>query len=341
MKSTILSGCQSQVLYKDVNIKARSWTLNIEREKKDVTCSNRFKKKYTTGKRRTSGRISLFYDNENTEAIELVNQVNQDNAGTSVKLDLYSNKGTPDPFYNNVEFLVDVNSSDTEIIDKSKNSATIVTSGILDIIQDGIDFNGTSYFYTPTSAAKTPNQGDFTVECFFTPRNVSSLQAILGQWSGGNWLLRGRVNSYFRINAYLYTDLYGPTQILPNVRYHLAMTRSGNVWRVWLDGNLEIERTESRDVSTASYFWVGARSASNGTTQPLEYFDGIINYVRVTNGIVRYTEPFDVENNVVYQQGKFTTVQALITKATKTVSVGQAHLVSLDYTVTGPISGTF
>ena len=96
---TVLSGSQASIEYQGQEIRARSWSLNIDRETQDITCSNRLRKKYRTGRRTTTGQIQLLYDPADTMAVELVNAVDDteqqpttlalylDTTGTALEVD--------------------------------------------------------------------------------------------------------------------------------------------------------------------------------------------------------------------------------------------------------------
>ena len=72
---TVTSGSQSSIQYQGSEIRGRSWTLNINREVRDITCSNRFRRKYRVGRRTTTGEVQLLYDPDDTAAIDMLNAV--------------------------------------------------------------------------------------------------------------------------------------------------------------------------------------------------------------------------------------------------------------------------
>lgn len=92
---TVKSGSQSSIYYQGSEIRGRGWTLNITRETRDITCSNRIRRKYRVGRRTTTGQVQLFYDPDDTAAIDMLNAVDTTEQ-TPTTLALYlDNTGTP------------------------------------------------------------------------------------------------------------------------------------------------------------------------------------------------------------------------------------------------------
>ena len=72
---TVKSGSQSSIHYQGSEIRGRGWTLNVNREVRDITCSNRIRRKYRVGRRTTTGQVQLLYDPDDTAAIDMINAV--------------------------------------------------------------------------------------------------------------------------------------------------------------------------------------------------------------------------------------------------------------------------
>ena len=90
---TVRSGSESSVAYNGTTFTGRSWSLSTNRSMLNVTPSYNVLSKFAVGTRRTTGQVSLFYDPDDTAAMELLTQVT---AGTApATLTLYLDSGTP------------------------------------------------------------------------------------------------------------------------------------------------------------------------------------------------------------------------------------------------------
>ena len=91
---TVKSGSQSSVAYNGTTFAGRSWSLSTTRAMLNVTPSYKVLSKFAAGIRRTTGQVSLFYDPDDTAAVEMLNQVTT--GTTPATLTLYlDNTGTP------------------------------------------------------------------------------------------------------------------------------------------------------------------------------------------------------------------------------------------------------
>ena len=83
------------------------------------------------------------------------------------------------------------------------------------------------------------------------------------------------------------------TTVSADTWYHVAVTRSGNTWRLFLNGTVEDTITNSTDIvdGGADGLIVGAL-AGGIAGGPYNYMDGYIDDVRVTVGHARYTSNF-------------------------------------------------
>jgi hypothetical protein len=175
----------------------------------------------------------------------------------------------------------------------SNNSGTSIPTG------NSVQFNGTSqYLSLPNNAALNLGSNNFTMEAFVYISNVSGNKNI--------FYINGNNSSYSAICLYVQDSRFaflatqtggypwtlqigavGPT-ISSNTWYHVAATRSGNSFYVFVNGTL---------VSGAPYTLSGA--LFNGTTniigyQPTiaSYFNGYISNARIINGTALYTSSF-------------------------------------------------
>lgn len=154
-----------------------------------------------------------------------------------------------------------------------------------------------------SSAARSEydlNSGDFTIECWAKPASaalsggsVRPLVALNPSGSSGAVLgVRGDATGTLAVfgyeigggaNSFNSTGVY----LTSNVWYHLAGTRSGNTYRLFVDGALV---NSAIDASRGA---VSSKKATIGNFDGLSLaFDGSIDEVRVTKGVARYTSAF-------------------------------------------------
>jgi hypothetical protein len=73
-----------------------------------------------------------------------------------------------------------------------------------------------------------------------------------------------------------------------NTWQHIALTRSGNVFRMFVNGTQSYTTTNSVSLTnTNNAIAVGGRSAASG-----QYFNGYIDDLRITRGVARYVANF-------------------------------------------------
>lgn len=143
-------------------------------------------------------------------------------------------------------------------------------------------------------SAASPNfamgQGDFTAECWFRPTVINYYHSIFGTRTSS-----ASVDTMWNIGldsggaVYFYTTYFGVVSpagfVTINNWHHVAVTRSGTVLKLYVNGALISSGTNNQNF-TESRLHVGAQG--NGQ----EPFAGYIRDVRVTKGVVRYTENF-------------------------------------------------
>jgi hypothetical protein len=164
----------------------------------------------------------------------------------------------------------------------------------------GASFNGSNqYLSLPNTSALDLGSNNFTMEAWVYPTSVSGNKNI--------FYINGNASSYSAICLYIQDSKFaflanqtggypwtlqigavGPT-ISSNTWYHVAATRSGNSFYVFVNGTL---------VSGAPYSLSGA--LFNGTTNSIGYqasmtsnnFLGYISNARIINGTALYTASF-------------------------------------------------
>lgn len=190
----------------------------------------------------------------------------------------------------------------TTFTDSSTNAFTATTSGspTLSTTQQkfgatSLRLNGSSYVQYANSVFD-PGTNDFTVECWFRPDNGGAQQAIFGSMYGvddQNGILIGTFSSnlYWAIRN-SGSWLVGPGSasgaggLSSNTWYHLALTRSGTTFRLWLNGSLAASSTSSSAVGTSGKIAVG--HAKYDWTP----FTGYVDEFMFVTGYAKYTSAF-------------------------------------------------
>jgi len=137
---------------------------------------------------------------------------------------------------------------------------------------------------------------DFTVECWVYPNSFPSEAAIistahptdyqgftLNVGTSGNIIIALGSGGSWTVAASSGTGTLSATQW-----QHLALTRSGNVFRIFINGTQTWTTTNSISLTnTNNLMAIGGRTVAGG-----QYFNGYIDDLRITKGIARYTTTF-------------------------------------------------
>lgn len=159
--------------------------------------------------------------------------------------------------------------------------------------------NTTGYLGAPTAGNFDFGTGDFTVECWIKPSTVASFQTIFSHRSGGggNDGLTFRITNGGVLQAFRAAGLNimtGTTTLSTTAFHHVALSRVGNTWRIFLDGVQEGSNAglSGVDVSTgaSATSYIGVYGAFGLTTERLS--SGWIDDFRVTKGVGRYASGF-------------------------------------------------
>jgi len=229
-------------------------------------------------------------------------------------------------------------------------------------------FNGSNqYLSLPNTSSLNLGSNNFTMEAWVYPASISGNKNI--------FYINGNAGSYSAICLYVQDSQFaflasqtggypwtlqigavGPT-ISSNTWYHVATTRSGNSFYVFVNGTL---------VSGAPYTLSGA--LFNGTTniigyQPTiaSYFNGYISNARIINGTALYTASFTAPtspltaiadtallacqsetiidnstNNFAITNNNTATVSSTITPFTASISTNKFKLKQVSYVRTLP-----
>jgi hypothetical protein len=167
-------------------------------------------------------------------------------------------------------------------------------------VTGSVSFDGSGdYLSVPSTELKFAN-ADFTIECWIY-RNTSSDGQIysdrstsgVGDWNGlmlgirSNkvFILASNSGSSWDLNTYATTQ--GSEVSTLNWR-HIALSKSGSTWKVFIDGNLSYTSTLSGSIiQTQSVAWIG--EDQHGVVPE---FNGYISNLRILKGTALYTSNF-------------------------------------------------
>lgn len=195
-------------------------------------------------------------------------------------------------------------------VDSGENKLAVTANGAV-VSTAQSKFGGASgYFGWPSTSdyltIQTPHgitfgTDDFTFECWFylteTTGFVAGKAVLISNtdtWQpncfdmgisdanfGGAGTLTAAVNNG--------TWLNGTTAVAPNVWHHFAFTRQGSSWRLFLDGVLESEVTQSISLDGGVERSLRIGATDNGNVM---FFPGYIDELRITKGAALYATNF-------------------------------------------------
>jgi hypothetical protein len=207
--------------------------------------------------------------------------------------------GYIDPDFSSVSLLLHMDGSNgsTTFTDSSSNALTVTAYGNAAISTAQSQFGGASGLFdgngdylTTTSTATPSGTQAFTIEGWF---RISSLPAS-GVKSITHWLNTNGINleidSTGKIGLFIHQAalfVNSSTAITAATWNHIALTRSGNTFTVYLNGSSVSTLTSSVSFNAATLY-IGRDS----TATPGRDFNGYIDEYRVTKGVARYTANF-------------------------------------------------
>jgi hypothetical protein len=154
-------------------------------------------------------------------------------------------------------------------------------------------FDGTDYLSIPDHDDWAFGNGSFTIDCWV------NATAIIGHWqciyhqtdnSKYQRFMYNSVNIRFDEYGGLGTVIEGTYSMNTGVWYHLALVRNVNSWNIYIDG---VSLVNTTDTSTLSNI-IGDLEIGRETAGTADYFTGYIDELRISKGIARWTENFDV-----------------------------------------------
>tara|TARA_A100001201_G_scaffold22276_2_gene25068 strand:+ start:4731 stop:10220 length:5490 start_codon:yes stop_codon:yes gene_type:complete len=174
-------------------------------------------------------------------------------------------------------------------------SGAAVKSQLTEITDGAVAFNGDTYLTVSDSADFTMGTDDFTIEMTIMPDDSNHQKLLLAHTSGGDYgpfnlyTDSGELRLYSSSNGSGWISGLGPLVIgKPSVNKwsHVAVTRSGNTFRVFLDGKLTGSATSSASLmDPTGKLQIAAR---NGASK----WSGHVSNVRIIKGTALYTTSF-------------------------------------------------
>ena len=235
------------------------------------------------------------------------------------KLDKIKATGTTvgDLYFSKVTALLpfDGTNGATSTTDLSNSNHTVTFGGDAEISTAQSKFGGSSlsldgngdYVDLPQSTNQFVSD-DFTIEFWFRINSGAGSETVglFGSYytvGGGKGIIMASHPSYPSVYfqwmygsgsgtdwAYLNKTQGTRTALSNNTWYHVAVTRSGNTWRLFLNGTQEDSVTQSDQMTDAgSTTRIGNYGPSATATDGL---NGYIEDLRITKGLARYTSNF-------------------------------------------------
>lgn len=174
-------------------------------------------------------------------------------------------------------------------------SGEVVTSGRTpfsnDITSGSAYFNNGSYLQIPANSAFTLGTADYTVEGWFYFTNFNN-QQLIGNISTGSdtsWAFYVQGSTLILSNWGTAAVSYATSNLVANTWYHLAVTRSNSLVRLFVNGNLVNSNTPaSQNYSSTQTLYIGD-DVSYSTTGP---FTGYMSNLRVIKNQAVVTNTF-------------------------------------------------
>lgn len=203
-----------------------------------------------------------------------------------------------DPNFASVSLLLHMDGSNgsTTFTDTSTTAHSISVFGDAQVTTTSPKFgagalllDGTGdYLSAPSHTSLTFGTGDFTIEAWVRLDTVTTRQYIFSQRDAGGFTLYlladGRLSA---LTPSLNTVTQASATIAVNTWHHVAFTRSGTSYNVWVDGVGSATGTFTGENGASGTSYIGFRGS--GTT---ELIDGRIDDLRITKSVARYTANF-------------------------------------------------
>jgi len=204
-----------------------------------------------------------------------------------------------------------IKGTDAHVLDKSQgdnlklvgNAAAVTNATNNSNISstNAVYFNGGDYLISDTCGDIGVSGLDYTIEAWIyitawpTAGGGIFSKGTAGTTSSGDIIALDVRTNEIRFHGdgnYVSASLTTSTSLSLNTWYHVAVSREGNVHRLFLNGTLEGSKTQSYNVSSTSASYVGTNQYDLGAST--RSFYGYMQDVRITKGLARYTSNFTV-----------------------------------------------
>ena len=178
-----------------------------------------------------------------------------------------------------------------------------ITAPSAAVVNGSATFNGSTQYLTLPNSSVPVNlsTGDFTAECWFVTTSASTAQTLF--WLGGN------TNAYATVRLaidtsglILYVSVDGASwaiisgvigTVASNTWNHVAVTRSGSTFKVYLNGTqVGTNYTQAGTLYAGTLNYIGALNYSAIVSNPYRQLNGYISNARIVKGVVVYTTTF-------------------------------------------------
>ena len=256
-----------------------------------------------------------------------------------------------DVYFPQTSVLLPFNGSDaaTSTSDLSNRNGTVSFTGTAQLSTGASKFGSSSLLldgnsdYVSISDSywnSCISSGDFTVELWArfdsasldgsTQTTFASNRGDISGGSSNGWVFRkftdNVISWYMRQGSdWVYINYAQGTRtaVSADTWYHLAVTRSGNTWKLFLNGTAEDTITNSTSIvdGGADGLIVGAL-AGGIAGGPYHYMDGYIDDVRITVGHARYTSNFTAPTSAHLTSAGDANKQIIVNSSADGVDVG-------------------
>lgn len=188
---------------------------------------------------------------------------------------------------------MDGSNASTTFLDSSLNTLAVTAVGNAQISTAQSKFGGASGLFdgsgdycTATLSALGTN--DFTIEAWVRPSSFANYRMIYdtrtsdGDTSGFVWGINSSGNLFIYLGSFVLTT----GTLTTNTWAHVALSRSGGTWRIFVNGVLQSGTYSNSGSLTRTATRIGM------DWNTLYGFDGYIDDLRITNGVARYTSNF-------------------------------------------------
>ena len=229
-----------------------------------------------------------------------------------------------DNYANQVELLLHFEEANgSNLVDSSNSDYTVTLNqdGALDSTTSRfgnnslniprLSGNSSSYGAKVNSNGSLNLTGNYTIETYFKLNSDVTEERVILEIRSDDNLSNSNPSGGFKIRLQQYTDpgsepinvvYMGSGDLLPirganlytkDTWYHIAVVRENSNVSCYLNGSLLLKKTFASDIPLDVYGNVYLGGAGNGSLA----LDGVIDEVRITNGIARYTANFTPQNS--------------------------------------------